>query len=205
MENRLITHVKFLKLKKMRKYIIIMMILVSVAISSQAQTYTQGVRVIPFNSIANSTLLTSNNRLDMNTAFNKLKILDNETKKKSAREIVGEFWWIDGMLVQIVSRNITSTYPTDDLDKIKYGMRPNISVMESQPRDMTLYNDYFEEFKKVNNFEVLIHYYKTMDFVKNFTIQDNQKKYKVFGSVYTSNHLEAHNLINTILNSISFK
>ena len=56
----------------------------------------------------------------------------------------------------------------------------------------------------MNNYEVLVCYYRTRSNIKHFEMHDNQDRYKVFGTVYTNDHEKAHNLINTILNSINF-
>jgi len=142
----------------------------------------------------------------MATSFNKLKSLDNSTKNKSADEMVGEFWWVDGMLVQIVSRRITATYPKDNLEHVRYATTPSVnSIIGGPAPDRTVQNDHFSEIKSVNNYEVLVHYLRTRSNIKYFEMQDNQDRYKVFGRVYTNDHQKAHNLINTILNSISFK
>jgi len=191
----------------MKKYIIIIILLVQISIETNAQTYIQGKDVIPFNTIANSALLSAGGRLDMLNAFNKLKAIDNTTFQKSHKEMTGEFWWVDGMLVQIVTRKITTDNPADYLWNLRYSMRPNVSVMKGNSRDMTLYNDYFEELKTLTakNFEVLIHYYKTGSSEKKFIIQSNLKGYKILGKVYSYNHEKSYELINKIINDIYIK
>jgi len=52
-----------------------MILIIGMTIVSQAQVYVQGKNIVPFSTVANNTLLTSNNRLDMATSFNKLKTL----------------------------------------------------------------------------------------------------------------------------------
>ncbi|WP_164112956.1 MULTISPECIES: hypothetical protein [Sphingobacterium] len=189
----------------MKKIILTLTIILALGLSANAQIFLQGQAVIPFNSIANSQLFPESNRLDMDMAFAKLDSLGIKTYPKNAGEMAGEFWWIDGMLVQLVSRKLTPTYKADDLSKIRYAMRPEMSNMVGYPKNRTNYDDYFDEVKDINNFEVLIHYYRTKSFEKNFQIQDNQNRYKVFGTVYSLDHQKAHNLIDTLLESITFK
>lgn len=190
----------------MKKYIMSVILIVGMNIVSQAQIYVQGRNVVPFSTTANSTLLNPTNRLDMDTAFTKLKQFDKETRKKAANEILGEFWLIDGMLVKIVARHITATYPKENLEHVRYAITPSVnSIVGGAPPDRTVQNDYFSEVKSVNNYDVLVHYFRTRSNIKHFEMQDHKDKYKVFGSVYTNDHQKAHKLINTLINSITFK
>ena len=183
-----------------------MILIIGMTIVSQAQVYVQGNNVVPFSTIANSTLLNPTNRLNMDVAYSRQAQVNAANYYKNTNEMVGEFWWIDGMLVQIVSRRITATYPKDNLEHVRYATTPSVnSIIGGPAPDRTVQNDHFSEIKSVNNYEVLVHYLRTRSNIKYFEMQDNQDKYKVFGTVYTNDHQKAHNLINTILNSISFK
>jgi len=76
--------------------------------ASLAQTYIKGNFVEPLSTIATTNLLPNSSRLDHSVAYTKLKEIYPTTLYKNASELIGEFWLIDGMLINIISRKISS-------------------------------------------------------------------------------------------------
>ena len=175
--------------------------------ASFSQTYNKGKSVESLSSIATTSLLLNNSRIDHSTAYTKLKSIYPSTYYKNASELVGEFWLIDGMLINIISRKISSTIKRDDLEAVNFMSAPQYSQQVGTPKDVTMLNDYFYEIKVVKNSDVLIFYYKTLSGKKSFVIQDKLGKYKVLGYIYANqtDYVKAHNYINTVINSLDFK
>lgn len=111
------------------------------------------------------------------------------------------------MLITLITRNVTAENPKENLYDTQMSEAPEILYREGTSPDRTAANDYFSEIKAVNNFEVLVYYYKTRSPYKRFLIQDNKGKFKVRGVIYAQKQdaTKAHALINTILNKLSFK
>lgn len=175
--------------------------------NANSQTYLQGDNVITLNGAATCDQLPQTKRLTIDQAFTKLKEINPDPIEKSSKEMVGEFWLIDNMLVNIVTRKITSENKKVDLYDRQKAYAPEILYRKGTQPDRTRTNDYFSEIKSVNNFDVLVDYYKTRSFDKNFLIQDKNGKFKVMGTIYVKKQdaTKAHALINTILNKLSFK
>ncbi|WP_309365849.1 hypothetical protein [Sphingobacterium sp.] len=174
--------------------------------TAYAQTYLQGTNVLPLSDAAHCDLLPSSNRITADDAFLKLNQVDPEPVQKNVNEMVGEFWWIDGMLVTMVTRS-TSTSPKENLRGVQQTLAPEIIYVTGTTPDRTLANDYFSEIKSMNNFEVLVDYFKTRSNYKSFLVQDNKGKFKVMGTIYVKKQdaQKAHELIDLILNSLYFK
>ncbi|MDR0266257.1 MAG: hypothetical protein LBJ04_23795 [Sphingobacterium sp.] len=174
--------------------------------TAYAQTYLQGTNVLPLSDAAHCDLLPPSSRITADDAFLKLNQVDPEPVQKNVNEMVGEFWWIDGMLVTMVTRS-TSTSPKENLRGVQQTLAPEIIYVTGTTPDRTLANDYFSEIKSMNNFEVLVEYFKTRSNYKDFLIQDNKGKFKVMGTIYAKKQdaQKAHELINLILDSLYFK
>jgi len=174
--------------------------------NSNAQTYLQGYNVILLSEAATCDLLSQSKRLTIDQAFTKLKQIDPDPLEKSSKDMNGEFWLIDDMLVNIITRKITSENKKVDLYDRQKAYAPEILYRKGTQPDRARTNDYFSEIKSVNNFDVLVDYYKTRSFDKNFLIQDKKGKFKVIGTIYVKKQdaTKAHTLINTILNKLSF-
>lgn len=193
----------------MKQILSVIIILLSASLS-KAQTYIEGWRVIPFSQVANSSILPQNQRLSTTASFNKLKEIEPTTTKKAPDEMTGEYWLIDGMLIQLVTRQISSEWPKNDLEDFRLSLIPDVGGEISNPHRPALLrqkDDFFTEIKSVNNFEVLVFYYKTMWEKKSFILYDNMNRYGIIGSVYAKkgDYNNAHTFINTLLNSITFK
>ena len=175
--------------------------------ASFAQTYIKGNFVEPLSNIATTNLLPNSSRIDHSVAYTKLKTILPSTDYKNASELIGEFWLIDGMLINVISRKISPNVLKLDLNAVNYGLSPKINKMKGTTVDMTRVNDYFYEIKVVKNADVLISYFKTFPTRKTFIIQDKLGKYTVLGSIYAvqTDYTKAHNYINTLINSITFK
>lgn len=175
--------------------------------ASFAQKYIKGNFVEPLSNIATTNLLPNSSRIDHSVAYTKLKAILPSTDYKNASELIGEFWLIDGMLINVISRKISPNVLKLDLNAVNYGLSPKINKMKGTTVDMTRVNDYFYEIKVVKNADVLISYFKTFPTRKTFIIQDKLGKYTVLGSIYAikSDYTKAHNYINTLINSITFK
>lgn len=175
--------------------------------ASFAQKYIKGNFVEPLSNIATTNLLPNSSRIDHSVAYTKLKEIYPTTLYKNASELIGEFWLIDGMLINIISNKISPNVKKLDLKAVNYGLSPKISRMKDTPVDMTRFNDYFYEIKVVKNSDVLISYFKTFPRGKTFIIQDKLGKYTVWGNIYAikTDYTKAHNYINTLINSITFK
>ncbi|NGF57121.1 hypothetical protein G5B00_11410 [Parapedobacter sp. SGR-10] len=182
----------------------LMMLIVNV---SNGQKYIDGHNVISMLSIANSSILQGYPRLTMEQANTKLLEIDPNTIRQTADDMIGEYWWIDSMLVNIIPREITVNYPKEDMKDIQLASTPTSIPRRDGSKDMTLVNDYFTELKSVNDFKVLVDYYKTRSTRKNFIIQDNLDRYEVQGCIYVkkTDSLKAHVFIDSLLNSITFK
>ncbi|QRY56400.1 hypothetical protein [Sphingobacterium siyangense] len=190
-----------------KKITILMLIYFWVFQSADAQTYLHGYDVISLSEAASCGLLPQSNRLTTDQAFEKLKQVDPDPVKKSSKDMNGESWWLDDMLVTIVTRRISAQNPKEDLLSTQKSNAPEILYREGTPPDHTAANDYFSEIKSVNNFDVLIDYFKTRSNYKSFLIQDKEGKFKIMGTIYVKKQdaTKAHTLINTILNKLSFK
>ena len=186
-------------------YALLLTLLVNNA--SFAQTYIKGNFVEPLSNIATTNLLSNSSRIDHSVAYTKLKTILPSTDYKNASELIGEFWLIDGMLINVISRKISPNVLKLDLNAVNYGLSPKINKMKGTTVDMTRVNDYFYEIKVVKNADVLISYFKTFPTRKTFIIQDKLGKYTVLGSIYAiqTDYTKAHNYINTLINSITFK
>lgn len=191
----------------MKKLITFILICFCISQSAYSQTYLQGEGVTPLSDAASCEVLAPAKRLSTEEAFTKLTQIDPDPFEKSVKDMVGESWWIDGMLVNIVTRKITTQIPKEDLKDTQKASAPEIRYIKGTTPDRSMADDYFSEIKSVNNFEVLVDYYKTRSHYKYFLIQDNNGKFKVMGTIYVdkSNAPKAHTLINTILNSLKFK
>ncbi|QQT56161.1 hypothetical protein I6I98_13220 [Sphingobacterium multivorum] len=191
----------------MKKIIILMLVCLWAFQDADAQTYLQGYNVISLSEAATCDLLPQSNRLTTDQAFEKLKQVDPDPVKKSSKDMNGESWWLDDMLVTIVTRRISAQNPKEDLLSTQKSNAPEILYREGTTPDRTAANDYFSEIKSVNNFDVLIDYFKTRSNYKSFLIQDKEGKFKIMGTIYVKKQdaTKAHALINTILNKLSFK
>jgi hypothetical protein len=190
-----------------KKITILMLTCFWVFQSADAQTYLQGYNVISLSEAATCDLLPQSNRLTTDQAFEKLKQVDPDPVKKSSKDMNGESWWIDNMLVTLITRNVTAERPKENLHDTQMGEAPEVLYREGATPDRTAANDYFSEIKSINNFEVLVYYYKTRSPYKRFLIQDNKGEFKVRGIIYAQKQetTKAHALIKTILNKLSFK
>lgn len=160
---------------------------------SKGQTYLQGDRVTSFSEAGNSTYLTATNRLDYTEARNKMLTIKPDYFKMPFVSFAGEYWWIDGMLVQIVTRRITPQYKKLDMETEMY-----------QTRGVMAHNkDYYDTLKKVNNFDVLIYYRKNQPY-KWFTIQDAKDRYIILGVVHSkaTDFEKSHSFIEKLVESI---
>jgi len=163
-----------------------------------AQIYIQGKEVISLSSIANSTLLTVPNRLTMENAFSKYKILAPDIVNQQSR-LVGEFWLFDNLFINIVSRNLMSTRK-ENFKELRYASGPQGASTGKHK------HEYFDTIKTVNNYEAFISYYYSSN-NKFFIIQDKQGRYKLSGTIISTNadKKKAEAFIDTLLNSITFK
>ncbi|MDR3010168.1 MAG: hypothetical protein LBV59_19700 [Sphingobacterium sp.] len=175
--------------------------------TAYAQTYLQGTNVIPLSDAAHCDLLPINTRITADNAFLKLKQIDPKSVEENVNEMIGEYWWIDGMLVTMITRSITPDWPKVNLYKRQKAEAPEIIYVTGTTPDRTWVNDYFSEIKSVNNFEVLVDYFKTRSNYKSFLVQDNKGKFIVMGTIYVKKQdaQKAHELIDLILNSLYFK
>lgn len=193
----------------MKNILLIVLLLISIQ-SSKAQTYLEGWRAIPFSEVANSTYLPQNQRLSTISSFAKLKEIDQKAVQTGPEEMAGECWLVDGMLVKIVTRSISSEWPKEDLRDIMAAYTPDAGgdIRDSNKTAIQrLKDDFFVEIKSVNDFKVLINYQKTMSKQKGFTLYDNQNRYGILGTVFAKEEdfEKAHTFVNTLLNSITFK
>jgi len=174
---------------------------------ASAQTYINGQSVESFSNIATSTLLPKSTRINHSSAFTKLKSLYPKTTYTSASKLNGEFWIIDGMLINIIARRIGPKVKLDNLNELEYMYAPKNSQLAGTSVDMTRFNDYFSEIKVVKNSNVLIYYYKTLYPKKTFVVQDKMGKYVIDGAIYANktDYIKAQNYIDTLINSITFK
>jgi len=91
------------------------------------------------------------------------------------------------MLIQLVTRKISSEWPKNDLEDFRLSLITDVSGDISNPHRPALLrqkNDFFTEIKSVNNYAVLVFYYKTIWEKKSFILYDNLNRYGIIGSVY---------------------
>ena len=167
---------------------------------ASAQTYIQGKEVIPLSDIVTSELLPSVKRLSMDEAFKIYKGRNSIRHYSQPAKLVGEFWLIDSLLINVVSRTIPPS-KKDDFQQLKYGFRP-----EGAGLGNSYDGKYYDAVKSINNYETLIHYYRTHN-IKYFEIQDNQGRYKLLGTIMAaqSDNAKAEAFMDRLLKSITFK
>lgn len=184
------------------------------AFSTLGQTYLQGESVIQFSDVARSKYITNAARLTMDQSYEMLKSVDLDPFSiyKGPQTMVGEYWRIDGMLIQLVTRYTTSYKDTTSLETRMYSSRPAVfggSTLNGvkQPVDSSRREDFFNEIKSVNNFDVLVYYLRTLSQAKRFEIRDHNRKYIIRGTIYAKKEDfdKAHRFIDTLLESITFK
>ncbi|NGM90027.1 hypothetical protein G5B35_22280, partial [Parapusillimonas sp. SGNA-6] len=111
----------------------LMMLIVNV---SNGQKYIDGHNVISMLSIANSSILQGYPRLTMEQANTKLLEIDPNTIRQTADDMIGEYWWIDSMLVNIIPREITVNYPKEDMKDIQLASTPTSIPRRDGSKDM---------------------------------------------------------------------
>ncbi len=194
-------------MKVMKNIGLITALLMLIVNVSNGQKYIDGHNVISMLSIANSSILQGYPRLTMEQANTKLLEIDPNTIRQTADDMIGEYWWIDSMLVNIIPREITVNYPKANLTQEQLAGTPSSMYNRDGSLDRTVANDYFTEIKSVNDFKVLVNYLKTRSNYKSFTIQDNHNRYQIRGSICIkkTDSPKAHIFIDSLLNSITFK
>ncbi|WP_223583021.1 hypothetical protein [Sphingobacterium sp. GVS05A] len=135
----------------------------------------------------------------MDEAYNIYKTRGSAEVYNKSSQLVGEFWLIDNILINIVSRNLSSTRK-ENFQKLRYTLGPRGASTGK------LKHEYFDTIKTVNNYEVFIHYYYNSK-NKSFIIQDKQGRYKLMGSIISTETdiKKAEAFMNTLLDSITFK
>ncbi|MBP3943865.1 hypothetical protein J5U18_09850 [Sphingobacteriaceae bacterium WQ 2009] len=182
--------------------IIIISILFSV-FSGHGQTYVQGNGVLPFRSIANTSVLTDNNRLKINDAFQKYNEYGvNVSNKTNASQLVGEYYFKDNLLIQFISvdrdKNIQDEESLEErIDSYREMYTENIYENEAY---------FVGEILIKNNFKGIVYYDKRGKYI-NFSIRDNTGKYNVIGNViFKPNNLNnARVFFDNFINSVTFK
>lgn len=168
----------------------------------KGQTYVQGSGVIPFRSIATTTVLTDANRLNMNNAFLKYNEYNlNVSNRTNPNQLVGEYYFQNNLLVQLVSRS-----------RIKSEEELSLEEMVDYYREVYTENNIDEEVYYVgevitkNNFRCLVYYDKRSTYI-NFLLYDNAGKYQVRGGFFfkSNNLTNARVFFDSFINSITFK
>ncbi|WP_223583022.1 hypothetical protein [Sphingobacterium sp. GVS05A] len=166
---------------------------------TKAQTYIQGQNVVPLTSIVNSEFLSATERLSMTQAFEIYSQRHSSPFLKKPSDLVGEFWLIDNLLIKIVSRELSATRK-ENFQELRYVTAPpGVSTGKHK-------HEYFDTIKTINNYEVFISYYYFSK-TKSFLIQDKQGRYKLSGTIISTNSdiKKAEAFMGTLLNSITFK
>ena len=175
---------------------------------SHAQVYFQGEDKIPFTKIVKSNILNSKNRIDVETAAIKLKTLYPDSKfKHDPKNLTGEFWEIEGMLIQIGAFEVDPQFGQTDLKELEKVKFPKIVRVNGVPmgNSVNRRNDYYGKITRYKDFEVFVHYQKTLSNIKNFTINDHLKKYKIQGFIYVmpTDGPKSHAFIEEFLKGLS--
>ncbi|GGH06875.1 hypothetical protein FAZ19_03765 [Sphingobacterium alkalisoli] len=187
----------------------ILMILIACtwfAVATKAQTYIQGVAVRPFSEIANTnTHISTANRM----AYSAAKDLVNSfyahtTRIKGLDKMAGEYFLVDGMVVELTCRNRTADNDFRPFTQSQIEFREMFTNMIGETN--TLEADYYDELKTVNGNEILKYYYTSVNY-KTFLIQDLLGKYVVLGTIYCAMQdiAKAEAFIDTLVGSIVFK
>ncbi len=169
-----------------------------------AQTYITGNEVVPFDSIASSSYLPINGRIDVHQGYSQQKVLQPGLNEYGLGP-VGEFWMYDGMLINLITRTHDNPSKKIDLEQERLASHPEINYLHGTTPNRSIFLDYFNEIKTVSNFEVLIRYFKS-DNDKYFVIQDNLGRYIIRGKIHCqpTDRVKAQNFIDTLLESITF-
>ena len=188
-------------MKNRFKISLVLFILISQV--SLAQTYLQGNSVLPIQQMATSTLLNNNNRLTIQQAFTEINNrYNNADYSINSDKLVGEFFLINNMVVQLVNRVRTANNNFSPLEQTKVEFKEMFTNTLGQEDFST---KYYDELKNVNNYKVLIHYYKYNN-RKNFIALDNKGDYVILGTIYcySQDKTTAEAFVDTLLNSITF-
>jgi len=166
---------------------------------TKAQTYIQGEKVVPLANIVNSEFLSATKRLSMTQAFDIYSQRRSSPLFKKPSDLVGEFWLVDNLLINIVSRELSATRK-ENFQELRYSSGPQGASTGKYK------NQYFDTVKTVNNYNVFISYFFTGN-IKSFIVQDKQSRYKLSGTIISTNSdiKKAEVFMDTLLNSITFK
>ncbi|MCY4780381.1 hypothetical protein ORI89_12020 [Sphingobacterium sp. UT-1RO-CII-1] len=165
--------------------------------------------LLSFHSIASSSYLTAQNQVSIAEVYPLLRDryvtpIYDIWKKQS--DLNGEFWAYDGLIINIVSVNINNVHPSRlKLSDERRATDPGGYYVEGKYIDYREHQ-YFDEIKEVNNYNVLVYYFK--DFIKKyFTIIDQQNRYYLMGSVTCQENevRKAEAFLETLLQSIKFR
>ena len=185
----------------MKNILIIAFLCLSIG-NLKGQIFIQGKGIIPFRSIANTVVLNDANRIHMDLAFEKYKAYElNVSNRTSSKELVGEYYVHNNLLIQLVSRNRNK--------HVKELSFEELSAMNFEMYTENIYENeayYFSEIISKNTFKCLVYYDKRDTFI-NFTIRDNSGKYRIKGLIaFKSGDLtNATSFFDTFINSITFK
>ncbi|GGH06866.1 hypothetical protein FAZ19_03775 [Sphingobacterium alkalisoli] len=190
----------------MGKYMLLFFLFLGLGEVSLAQTYIQGTAVRPFSEIAHTnTHISTANRM----AYSAAKDLVNSfytytTRIKGLDKMAGEYFLVDGMVIELTCRNRTSGNDFRPFTQSQIEFREMFTNMIGETN--TLEADYYDELKTVNGSEVLINYYKSNN-AKSFIMQDLLGKYVVLGRIYCAMRdiAKAEAFIDTLVGSIVFK
>jgi len=119
------------------------------------------------------------NRLNMSDAFKKYNDYSlNVSNRTNSNQLVGEYYFQNNLLIQLISRNKNKVEGELDLEEMVDYYR---EVYTENNIDEELY--YVGEVISRNNFRCLVYYDKRQTSI-NFLIKDNAGKYRVSGGIF---------------------
>ncbi|MGJ1317554.1 hypothetical protein ACR776_03215 [Sphingobacterium spiritivorum] len=155
----------------------------------------------PLTEIVNSTHLTAENRISYDNAYAHLNNLNYRSFNKST--FAGEYFRYDNLIIQLVVITQKNAIYFKPLPEVQKGVRMLISGGIERPLQ-----EYFTDYiSTIGDHKAYVNYFKEGSNTINFVIQDNSGRYVLDGTVYHSNadKTKAINLVNTLINSLSFK
>jgi len=128
---------------------------------------------------------------------------EEEPLYESQTDLVGEFFLVNNMVVQLVNRARTASNSFSPLEKTRATFR---EMFTSTVGEDDLSGGYYDDIKNINNYKVLVYYYQFAN-IKRFIALDNMGLYVMRVSIHChpQDISTADVFVGVLLNSIIFK
>ncbi|TDQ79065.1 hypothetical protein [Sphingobacterium yanglingense] len=177
-------------------HIYITVLLLSLPILGQAQTYIQGEDFLPFSQAATSKYLNPKTQISLEEAFIKLQEIEGDEFKKTLSQLRGEYYMVDSMMISFSCSELST------LRKLKYrGIHYSYEYIK-YGFDTAEY--WHIMYKDLDTHKTLV-YYSRKSQVLFFDLENDT--YSIMGTVYAPEGKisEAQEFIDKLVESISFK